>query len=140
MSLLNIPLATQKVEGPTPCLDFLGIILDTDRTEARLLEDKLTCTRIYHRVAHWLDKRSATKREILSLVHVGLLHRMYSVAAKVQEMDYYTWLSKEFRSDLYWWHTFVTSWKGVSFFQAALGDPTKHPNGRIRHMGMRSIL
>ena len=39
-------------------------------------------------------------------------------------MDYYTRLSKDFHLDLYWWHTFVTSWNGISFFQAALGDPT----------------
>ena len=77
--------------------------------EARLPEEKLT--RIYHTVANWLDKRTATKRDILSLV--GLLQhaakvvrpgrifvrRMYSTAAKVQEMDYYTRLNKDFRSD-----------------------------------------
>ena len=132
--LLNVPLATQKVEGPTPCLDFLGIILDTIRMEARLPEEKLT--RIFHAVGNWLDKRNATKREILSLV--GLLQhtakvvrpgrifvrRMYNVAAKVQEMDYYTRLNKEFRSDLYWWHTFVTSWNGISFLQVASGNST----------------
>ena len=132
--LLNIPLAIQKVEGPTTCLDFLGIILDTIRMEARLPDEKLT--RIYHTIANWLDKQNATKREILSLV--GLLqhatkivcpgrifvHRMYSVAAKVQEMDHYTRLNKEFRSDLYWWHTFITSWNGISFVKVALADPT----------------
>ena len=48
--LLNIPLAIQKVEGPTPCLDFLGIILDTIRMEAHLPTDKLT--RIYHTVTN----------------------------------------------------------------------------------------
>ena len=72
--------------------------------EARLPVDKLT--RIYHTVANWLDKRNATKCEILSLV--GLLQhatkvvrpgqlfvrRMYNVAAKVQEMDHYTQLSR----------------------------------------------
>ena len=133
-SLLCIPLAIQKVEGPTPCLDFLGITLDTTRMEARLPEDKLT--RVYHTVSNWLDKRNATKREILSLV--GLLQhaakvvrpgrifvrRMYNVAAKVQEMDHYTRLNKDFRSDLYWWHTFVTSWNGISFLRVALADPT----------------
>ena len=92
-SLLNIPLAIQKVEGPTPCLDFLGIILDTTRMEARLPVGKFT--RIYHTVANWLDKRNVTKREILSLVglfqHAAkvvrpgriFVRRMYNVAAKV---------------------------------------------------------
>ena len=149
--LLNIPLAIQKVEGPTTCLDFLGIILDTIQMEAQLPDEKLI--RIYHTVANWLDKRNATKREILSLV--GLLQhaakivhpdrifvrRMYSVAAKVREMDHYTQLNKEFRSDLYWWHTFITSWNGISFVKVALADPTPQLTiqTRVRHVGMQSM-
>ena len=134
-SLLCFPLAIQKVEGPTPCLDFLGITLDdTTCMEARLPDDKLT--RVYHTVSNWLDKRNATKREILSLVgllqhaakvvHPGRIFvcRMYNVAAEVQEMDHYTRLNKDFRSDLHWWHTFVTSWNGISFLWVALADPT----------------
>ena len=63
-------------------------------------------------IAGWLDKKKATKREILSLV--GLLQhaakvvwpgrsfvsRMYSMAARVLELDYYTRLNHEFQSDL----------------------------------------
>ena len=33
--LLSIPLAIEKVEGPTTVLAFLGILLDTVRMEAR---------------------------------------------------------------------------------------------------------
>ena len=42
---------------------------------------------------------------------------MYAVAAKVQELDYFTRLNKEFQSDLHWWNTFLGLWNGVSFFQ-----------------------
>lgn len=31
---LNIPLAEEKMEGPTTCMEFLGILLDTLRLEA----------------------------------------------------------------------------------------------------------
>jgi len=69
------------------------------------------------------------KREILSLV--GLLQhatkvvkpgctfisRMYSTAAKLKKLSFYTRLTKDFWSDLQWWHMFVTRWNGVSFFQ-----------------------
>ena len=64
--MLGISLATKKVEGPTTCLDFLGIQLDTVSMEARLPEDKLIKTRTT--IQEWLNRRSATKREILSLV------------------------------------------------------------------------
>lgn len=39
--MLGIPLAIAKVEGPTTALEFLGILLDTTRMEARLPENKL---------------------------------------------------------------------------------------------------
>ena len=37
---LGIPLTEDKVFGPTTCLDFLGITLDTFLMEARLPQDK----------------------------------------------------------------------------------------------------
>ena len=96
--LLGIPLAIEKVAGPITILDFLGILLDTIRLEARLPDDKLL--RVRTAVAEWLEKKKATKREILSLI--GLLQhaakvvrpgrtfvsRMYSTAARVPELDY----------------------------------------------------
>ena len=39
--VLVAPLALEKVEGPTTCLSFLGITLDTLNMEARLPEEKL---------------------------------------------------------------------------------------------------
>lgn len=33
---LNIPLAQHKTQGPTTMLEYLGIVLDTDKMEARL--------------------------------------------------------------------------------------------------------
>ena len=39
---LGIPLASDKLVGPSHSLTFLGIELDTVRMEARLPEDKLT--------------------------------------------------------------------------------------------------
>ena len=56
-------MALEKVEGPTTCLPFLGIIVDSDRMEARLPDDKLA--RVQGLLGTWLDKKKATKREIL---------------------------------------------------------------------------
>ena len=109
---LGVPLALEKVEDPTTCLIFLGIILGMARMEIRLPEDKMV--RIRQEVARWLLKKKATKKEILSLV--GLLQhatkvvrcgrtfvgRLYSTAAKLKEMAFYTRLNIEFKWDLYW--------------------------------------
>ena len=50
----NTWLALEKVEGPTTCLSFLGIILDLEHMEVRLLDDKLA--RIQGFLVIWLDK------------------------------------------------------------------------------------
>lgn len=127
--LLNIPLALEKVEGPTTCLEFLGITLDINCMEARLPLDKLF--RVRHAVSDWLDKKCATQWQILSLV--GLLQhaakvvrpgrvfvrQTYRVTAHVRDIDHYTQLNKEYKSDLYWWHTFAG---GIPLLAAGMGS------------------
>ena len=55
---LGVPLALEKVEGPTTSLPFLDIVLDSECLEARLPEDKHV---IIHRLlVTWLDKKKAT--------------------------------------------------------------------------------
>ena len=122
---LGVPLALEKVEGPSTSLTFLGIVLDTARMEARLPTDKLC--HIRHQVKAWLTRRKATKRQILSLVGLlqhatkvvrpghTFLSRMCSVAAELKQPSHRKKLSAAFRSDLRWWHVFVTHWNGVSF-------------------------
>ena len=46
---LGVPLAVEKVEGPTTSLSFLGIAIDTAKIEAYLPDDKLT------RICHLVD-------------------------------------------------------------------------------------
>ena len=38
---LNIPIAAHKTVGPVTCLEYLGIVLDTVKFEARLPMDKV---------------------------------------------------------------------------------------------------
>ena len=45
---------------------------------------------------------------------------MYAITAKVKQLSFYTRLTKEFRSDLQWWHMFIMRWNGISFFHNAL--------------------
>ena len=125
---LGIPLALDKLEGPSQSLTFLGIDLDTVCMEARLLEDKLT--RIRALLLSWLRRKKSTKREILSLVRLlqhaskvvrpgtTFMVRMYSTAARVEQLHYFTRLNKELRSDLCWWHIFINQWNGLSFLCA----------------------
>ena len=124
---LGVPLATDKLEGPTTSLSFLGIILDTCRMEIRLPTDKLS--RMQGMLKAWLSRKKATKRDILSLVGTlqhatkvvrpgkTFVSRMYLTAAKLKKMHFITRLNKAFRSDLFWWHIFLQSWNGFSILR-----------------------
>ena len=82
------------------------MVIDTAAMEIRLPDDKLQ--RIHQELVTWMGKKKATKHNILSLV--GLLQhatkvvkcgrsfvtRMYAAAARVKELDYFTWLNVEF--------------------------------------------
>ena len=95
---LGIPLATKKLEGPSISLTFLGIILYTHCMEICLSKDKLQC--ILLELSSWLHRKTATKRDILSLE--GLLQHatkvvssgrtfvawIYSTAAKLRELTF----------------------------------------------------
>ena len=59
---LGIPLALEKLEGPSTLLSFLGIVIDMVHMQLLLPQDKLQ--RITDLITTWLCKKSATKREI----------------------------------------------------------------------------
>ena len=98
---LEVPLALEKVEGPTTCLTFLGITLDMQRMKICLPEEKLIRIRTDCEVSSWLQKKCATKRQMPSLVGIlqhatkvvrpgrTFVARMYGAAAKVKELTFY---------------------------------------------------
>eukprot|EP00731_Ephydatia_muelleri_P011300 Em0006g194a len=63
---LGIPVASEKLEGPTTALTFLGIVLDTSAQQLRLPPDKLE--ELTGLIRSWLSRHKATKRELLSLI------------------------------------------------------------------------
>lgn len=63
---LGVPVAFDKVEGPSPQLTFLGIQIDTCANELSLLPFKLA--RINSSLKVWLSHKAATKTELQSLI------------------------------------------------------------------------
>ena len=72
---LGVPLAEHKQEGPTTCLTFLGIEVDTTASQLRLPGDKLR--RLQALLEGWSNKRVCERRELESLV--GMLHHACKV-------------------------------------------------------------
>ena len=125
---LGIPIALQKTCGPTTCLTFLGIEINTEVGELRLPDDKLL--RLQSILQEWDNKKACTRRELESLVgHLNhackvvrsgrsFLRRMLDLLhARPEARHHQTHirLNKGFRSDLSWWLLFITRWNGISF-------------------------
>ena len=67
---LGFPVAINKTQGPDNALEFTGIILDSDKMEARLPLDKVE--RIQAPLASFERRKSCTLKELQSLI--GTLH------------------------------------------------------------------
>ena len=74
---LGIPLAPGKTFHPSTELEFMGILLDSQKMEARLPDDKLS--RIRTLIASWQSKRACRLHDLQSLI--GSLHFACKVVA-----------------------------------------------------------
>ncbi len=63
---LGVPLEESKSEGPTACLTFLGLELDSATRIIRLPQDKLA--RLRQSLSDWGSRKAVQKRELLSLI------------------------------------------------------------------------
>ena len=63
---LGIPIAPHKTQGPSTTLEFIVIVLDSDRMEARLPSDKVQ--RLTSCFTEFKGRRSCTLKELQSLI------------------------------------------------------------------------
>ena len=63
---LGLPVAWDKLDGPSTCLTFLGFELDTRNMETRLPNHKLE--KVRWEVQLWMGRKSATQKELESIV------------------------------------------------------------------------
>ena len=72
---LNIPLSVKKTVGPTCELEYLGIVLETLKMEARLQREKID--RIVKMISLSLNKQSLTRKELEQLLgHLNFATRV----------------------------------------------------------------
>lgn len=137
-AFLGMPIAEHKRDGPSTCLTFLGIEVDTYAGVLRLPTEKLQ--RLQGLLAAWGDKKACSRRELESLI--GLLNHSCKVVRSGRSFlrcmidlvkgvprhplrPHPIRLNTEFRSDLVWWRLFVQDWNGVSFLSPPQHRPTQ---------------
>ena len=123
---LGVPLAPHKCVGPTHCLEFLGVILDTLQMEAHLSPTKIQ--KLMNLVTSFCRRKRCTKRELLSLIcsfsfavrvvvpGQTFLSCMIRLSCTVKHLDHFIYLNRGFRDDFDLWEKFLQGWNGKSFF------------------------
>ena len=123
---LSIPTAAGKTQGPCTCLEFMGIILDSVRMEARLPDDKVK--RIQTSLTSFKSSKSCTLRELQALIgslnfacrvvppERAFLQPMIELTRKVFQPHHHIKLTSGFFKDLNMWQEFISGWNGASFF------------------------
>ena len=124
---MDIPLAFDKLVGPTTTITFLGIEIDSVSKTIKLPPDKFAD--LITKLRLWKLKIKCTKRELLSLigslsfackvVKPGrlFLRRLIELSTSVSRLGHHISLNGEARKDIQWWLDFVPSWHGVEFIQ-----------------------
>ena len=121
---LNIPMEESKLEGPSPCLLFLGIEIDTTSFQLRLPRDKLANLKISQRDS--IQRKTISKKDLQKLtgllqfatkvVRPGrpFLRRLYAMQEIGSHPNHFIRLNLPARADIIWWYLFVEEWNGVS--------------------------
>ncbi len=123
---LGIPLSPTKTMGPVTIIEYLGIILDSVKMEARLPLEKVQ--RIANVLQTFSNRKSCTKRELLSLLgHLNFACRviypgrafvsyLISLSSSVSKLHHYVKITTDCRLDISMWSKFLYEWNGISMF------------------------
>ena len=121
---LGAPLKEEKMEGPTTCITFLGIELDSHSMVARLPADRKSELQPEGALSKIRSKKKCTKREHLSLIGRlafacrvvpdgrTFMRRMIDLSCTVKRLNRRIWITVEAKRDLDWWIDFLPSWLG----------------------------
>ena len=125
---LGVPLAPDKIVGPSTSITYLGIEIDAEAQIIRLPPDKLTD--LSHLLLAWKHKRKCTKRELLSLISSLsfackvikpgriFLRRLIDLSTSVSRLHHHITINSEANADILWWYQFISTWNGREFIQS----------------------
>lgn len=126
----GVPLAPDKTEGPTTVIKFLGILIDSERMECRLPDDKVEDLR--QAVGRARESNKIRLRDLQSLlgklnfacriIPMGRVfcRRLAMATAGAKSPAHFIRLSAALREDLSVWVSFLEIFNGRSLF---LADP-----------------
>ena len=120
---LGLSESLRKAEPPASRMEFLGITFDTETLTLEITPSRLI--EIHEILSDWSNKRSATKKELQSLigklqfaakcVPAGriFISRLLDSLHGLKEQSHKFRITLQFRKDLNWWSSFMNSFNGV---------------------------
>eukprot|EP00079_Xenopus_tropicalis_P036153 XP_017949924.1 PREDICTED: uncharacterized protein LOC101732219 isoform X1 [Xenopus tropicalis] len=118
----GVPLAREKTEGPTTCLKFLGIEIDTSRQECRLPMDKVV--KLKEEIEYARQAKKVTLKQLQSLLgklnfacRIIPMGRVFArslalATAGVRQPHHFIRLNQGHKSDLTVWSNFLQDFNG----------------------------
>ena len=110
---LGVPLEQSKLVGPSTCLTFLGIQVDTEALLLRLPKEKLEQPK--QELSHCILRKTITKRELQSLTGLlqfatkvirpgrTFLRQLYTMQSIGSHSGHHIRLNSVARADIMWW-------------------------------------
>jgi hypothetical protein len=122
---LGLHFQESKIEGPSTCLEFLGIELDSVAMEARLPVDKLSY--LADLLYKWYSKTHCTLRELQELTgylqfcsqiipfSMAFLRSLFDFSSSFKSSFARRRITRPARRDISWWLTYSSAWNDVHF-------------------------
>ena len=113
-----------KVTQPATVVEFLGLIIDSDKFEIRISDHRLN--EILDELHSFMKKTTCTKRQILSLIGKlifvsrvvksgrSFVRRLIDLSKRTRFLHHRIRLNRPCRDDIMWWIRFLPQWNGIS--------------------------
>ncbi len=123
---LGIPIAPDKIEHPTTVIEFLGIIIDTEKRELRLPRPESKLIKLRIMMNEWNLKSKATLKELQSVVGFlswcsnvvkpgrTFLTRLIQSTSVSINSSLPRNLSNQIKLDLKWWRNYSHHHNGIT--------------------------
>ena len=117
---MGIPLAEDKIIGPSTCIIYLGIGINSMKLTMYIAKDKYNEIRMILKT--WKRCKKCTREELESLigklnfiskvVQPGrlFLRRLINLTTTVKKSHHHINLNNQARADIEWWHQFLPAW------------------------------
>ena len=131
---IGIPIAGGKTQGPSQVLEFMGIVLDTIKMQARLPPDKIE--KILASFGDFEKKKSCTLKQLQSLIGTlnfackvvppgrPFLQCMIALTRNASKQHHHIKLNAGFFQDLHMWKEFISHWNVSIFFLSSTCEDT----------------